>query len=160
MCWRGVKAKSGRCLAGWVPPMPNSASMVRSQRVGGESAKITPACRANPRAQRASAGMCCSLPHQVTVSVPPFPVNQGTSNAAVNKPSPPLFPGPQATQTLVALGVMDFASLAAANAARAIRVCGGRVLASATSISRVAAMPCKGCVWLLPVIFSMVGALY
>jgi hypothetical protein len=60
--------------------------------------------------------------------------------AAASKPSPPLLPGPHATQIVRACGAMAMASRATARPARCINVWAGRAAAAACSMRRVAAM--------------------
>jgi hypothetical protein len=72
----------------------------------------------------ASGGKRLSSPAKVTTGKKP----RCRNCAAASKPSPPLLPGPQATQIVRACGAMAIASRATARPARCISVWAGRAV--------------------------------
>ena len=126
-----------RCVP---PPIPSSASMARSHCAGGSLASTTPAERARASEASASGGKRVSSPQKVTTGRCP----QRCKCMAASNPSPPLLPGPQATQMVCACGARAQASRATAKPARCMRVWGGSCAAASSSICRVAAALCSG----------------
>ena len=127
-------------------PIPSSASMQKSKAGGGSLAICTPAASARARAASASGGalvLWSGRPVQVTTTF--FP-HRCRCNAA-SKPSPPLLPGPQATQMSSACGASASVSRATDKPARCISVCAGKPVAARCSICRVAATLKSG--WLV-----------
>ena len=99
-------------------PMPRRASIAKSCCAGGSSTMTTPASRARRSDALASAGKRASSPQKVTTGAKPRRCN----SRAASKPSPPLFPGPQAIQTMRACGAIAIARRAVAMPARCMSV--------------------------------------
>ena len=118
-----------------VAPMPNSASIDRSNACGASAASATPAARARCRDAYASGGdlhLPSGKPVQVTMTSLPH----WCRCSAASKPSPPLLPGPQAIQMRRAFGVN--ANARRATASRAASECAGprsRLLAVQSGVS-------------------------
>ena len=121
------------------PPRPNSASMARS--VGciskpvlpGLMLMLTPACWAWASACCASAGWRVASPSKLTCTASPWACSQ----RAATRPSPPLLPGPAATQIRRACGATASASRARPRPARSIRVCWGWPARACASMRRL-----------------------
>ena len=149
-----VRIRSSQSVISAVPaldgssraPMPSNASMQKSKSGGGWEAMRTPADTARCRAAAASGGavvLPSGRPVQVTTTFLPH----WCRCSAASNPSPPLLPGPHATQMQRACGASASASRATARPARCIKVFGASAAAACRSICRVAATLKSG--WLV-----------
>ena len=121
-------------------PIPSSASMQKSNSSRGASTKVTPASRARWYDIAASGGALSSLEQSVTTGDLP----QSFKCIAASRPSPPLLPGPQAIQNVLAFGASARASLAVERPARCISAWGVSMACAACSIWRVMAVSYSG----------------
>ena len=132
-----------RPSTGRMAPMPIKASIARSNSSGGCSANSTPLCCAAASAWRASAGRRLSSDESrvqwvtTTLGEPPWACAHRCRWAAATRPSPPLLPGPQATQMVRACGRSASASRATESPARDIRAWMGRCASASCSMRRV-----------------------
>ena len=121
-------------------PMPMSASMHASQCMGGPCCMTTPAACARCSDAAASAGSGWGESGKDIHTFLP----SCCKCLAASKPSPPLLPRPQATQTVWACGTYANVSCAKASPARCIKVWAGRAHANWASTVRNALVHSNG----------------
>ena len=146
-CWfRVLMAWAMSPVTARVAPRPSKASMARSQRGSCAAPWLshgcidTPAAAAMAQAAAASGGKAAESPSSHTRTSLPL----ARRCRAATRPSPPLFPGPANTCTILACGAMASARRATARPAACINAPGECSAVASVSAARVAAELCSG----------------